>query len=94
MGTPALDYLLSSEYNSYGPDGYSCEDCPFALTGPMDIDMRRPFDQNEFGGWNGNTDRSEAYYQCGLLDKVVWGEYPPCNQFDWQAEAKKELGRG
>lgn len=92
--TPALDYLLSSAFHSYGPQGYSCEDCPFALTGPMDRDLRIPFDQNEWGGFNGNTDRSEAYYKCGLLDRTVWGEYPPCEMHDWQKAAEKELGRG
>lgn len=58
---------------------YACDTCPFAT-------------ENKEDGYGANSaDPSEGYYNCGLLNKKVWGENPDCTSENWREEIKKEV---
>lgn len=73
----ALDFLLTPEKKGFGPDGYSCEDCPFSTLLDNYEDV--------------SNDLSEAYYHCDLFNEKVWGEYPTCTLEMWIKQANKEM---
>jgi hypothetical protein len=82
---PALRWCLTGPWQFWqgGPD-QSCEACPFQR-GYCDKEGR------DIPYRNIANDPSESYYRCDLLGKIVWGEYAPCTQADWQARARLEL---
>ena len=97
---PALAWAVGEHDRQpgYGPDGWTCDGCPFAVAGPCDDDtLSHPFDLNRWGGRNANASRSEAWYRCGLpgsataAKPAVWGEDPACTPAEWKAQARAEL---
>lgn len=80
---PALQWLLRGSIMSpdYGP-GLFCPDCPFRDPAPS---------YQEREGWSIDNDPTEADYDCRLLGAKVWGEYSPCTEEQWKAQARREL---
>ncbi|MFA7264871.1 MAG: hypothetical protein WC054_00925 [Candidatus Nanopelagicales bacterium] len=80
---PALQWLLNGSTMSpdYGPGSF-CPDCPFRDPAPS---------YQEREGYSIDNDPTEADYDCRLLGQKVWGEYSPCTEEQWKAQARLEL---